>query len=294
MPYDNKLNRSIAEQTRKNNEAYIKNTLNSYDVGDSNVGYANKKLIDENNIEEEQKKYTELEGGAYGARGGFGEGTYRDTGFGKCEGAGKYMNNEVHYDNNENNQYGGSFWSSLKKGFSAIAKPASAVLSLVPLPQAQLASKALGVAANLAGGKKKRVRKPKSKEPQELLLTREVGGAKKTKKNLPSIDFVGELDKTLKVKKSVGRPKKMKGSGGDGLVEPYNMIRENNTTGDGKPQRTIGGRKLTPVANMKSSSMAGQGKKEGEKRTDVVKRIMKERGVSMCKASSIVKNEKLY
>ena len=46
--------------------------------------------------------------------------------------------------------------------------------------------------------------------------------------------------------------------------------------------------------NMPSSSFSGGAKKKGIKRVDIVKRIMKERGVSMIEASKIVKNEGLY
>jgi hypothetical protein len=287
MPYDNPLNRSIAEQTRRNNEAYINNTLNSYDVAEGNVGYANKKLLDESNVGQVSARNELLEGGAYGAKGGFGKGTWRDTGYERVEGCGKYMNNEVVYEENPNNQYGGGFFSSLKKTFAKIAKPASAILGLVPLPQAQLASKALGVAGDLAGGKKKRGRKPKVSKDKELILSRDTmtGGN-------PNKNDVGELMKVLGTKKGRGRPKKMKGCGGDGLAQPYNMVKPDGTTGSGKPkERIIGGKKLVPVANMHSSGMSGQGKGS---RTDLIRKIMKERGVSMIKASSIIKKENLY
>jgi hypothetical protein len=58
-----------------------------------------------------------------------------------------------------------------------------------------------------------------------------------------------------------------------------------------------GGRELVPVANMKASSMAGQGKPKktgGNKRNELVKKIMKEQGLNMIKASSYVKDHELY
>lgn len=290
MPYDNPLNRKIADELRKINQAYINHTLNSYDVAESTVGNADKKLVDSTNIFQKQNELENkehLEGSGYGARGGFATGTFRDTGFGSVEGAGKYMNNEVEYENNENNMSGGNFFSDFgkgfKKGFTSVLKPASAILGMLPIPQAQIASKALGVASDLAGGKR---RKSGVKKEKEMLLTRVMEGGQ------PSKMHIGEL------KKGRGRPKKMKGGGGEGLVQAYNMVRGDGTTGNGKPKsRIVGGHKLTPVANMHSSSMAGQGKKTGcgrISRAEIVKKIMKDRGVSMIEASSIVKKEGLY
>jgi hypothetical protein len=48
---------------------------------------------------------------------------------------------------------------------------------------------------------------------------------------------------------------------------------------------------------MKASSMAGQGKPKktgGNKRNELVKKIMKEQGLNMIKASSYVKDHELY
>jgi hypothetical protein len=61
----------------------------------------------------------------------------------------------------------------------------------------------------------------------------------------------------------------------------------------GRPSKMKGGRQLVPVANMKSSSMAGQGKPKN-KRAEIVKKIMKEKGLSMIEASKYVKENKLY
>lgn len=405
MPYNNALNRSIAEQLRKNDEAYIKHTANSYDVAESQVGYAHTRNVDESNIHQIendlQYKENHLEGGAYGARGGFATGTFRDTGYGSVEGGSKYMNNEVQYENNENNQFGGGFFSDFgkgfKKGFSAVLKPASAILGLIPSPQAQIASGVLGMASDaVGGGQNINNIKPSVKKEKELLLVRRLEGGEPSKKNIGEIEkvvkkrgrkpkTVGGADvfgiaaktigqntnkkladvikstgntlgtaaktigentnkKLVDVLKSTGntlgtaakttgqstfkkvadvvksgngkkrgRPNKMKGSGGDGLARPFNMVKEDGTTGNGKPKRIIGGYKLTPVANMHSSSMAGQGKRgrkkkevkeveevkevnenKGKKRSDIVKEVMKKRGVNMITASSIVKNEGLY
>jgi hypothetical protein len=232
MPYDNQLNRKIASEMHNILEMYIKNTANSYDIADSNIGYANKQLINDNNKEQISSKlqYEEnnLIGGALGSVGGFARGTFRDTGEGRTLGAGK---------------------------------------------KEQIITK-----------------------EKELLLKRQLEGGnigvfKKNSKKL-SKDSKKNSKKNSKKSKKRGRPNKMKG-GAESLAEPYNMIKKDGTTGNGKPSRQIGGQKLVPVANMHSSSMAGLGK-GNEKRSDIVKRIMKERGVNMIKASSIVKQEGLF
>lgn len=217
MPYDNQLNRKIASEMHNILEMHIKNTANSYDIADGNVGYANKDMINDNNKQQMSSKleYEEnnLSGGSLGSIGGFARGTVRDTGEGRTLGAGK----------------------------------------------------------------------KELKEEKVLLLKRQLEGGN-----------IGVLVKeTVKIaKKKAGRPNMMKG-GAESLAEPYNMVKKDGTTGNGKPSRQIGGQKLVPVANMHSSSMAGLGKGD-EKRTDVVKRIMKERGVNMIMASSIVKSEGLW
>jgi hypothetical protein len=228
MPYDNQLNRKIASEMRNILEMHIKNTANSYDIGDNNIGYANKQIINDDNKEQVSSKlqYEEnnLVGGALGSIGGFARGTFRDTGEGRTLGAGK---------------------------------------------KEQIITK-----------------------EKELLLKRQLEGGnigvfKKNSKKLSK-----DSKKDSKKSKKRGRPNKMKG-GAESLAEPYNMIKKDGTTGNGKPSRQIGGQKLVPVSNMQSSSMAGLGK-GNEKRSDIVKRIMKERGINMIKASSIVKSEGLY
>jgi len=237
MPYDNPLNRQIASNVHKILQNQINHTPMSYDIADGMVGYANKKLLDDTNIKQEEVRLEELEeglpesneieGGSLGAIGGFARGTWRDTGEGRTKGAGKKI--KIIDDKKPN------------------------------------------------------------KEVKELLLKRVMEGGKKVHK-VPKCADVGILNKEVgEGKKKRGRPLKM--CGGSGLAEPHNMVRANGTTGDGKPKRIVGGKKLTPVAQMQSSGMSGQGK---QKRSDIVKRIMKERGVSMIKASSIVKNENLY
>jgi len=233
MPYDNQLNREIADQMRDILEMYIKNTANSYDIADSNIGYANKQIINDDNKEQVSSKLqfeeNNLIGGALGSIGGFARGTFRDTGEGRTLGAGKKE--------------------------QIITKEKELLL------KRQLEGGNIGVF--------------------------KIGVFKKNSKKLSK-----DSKKDSKKSKKRGRPNKMKG-GAESLAEPYNMIKKDGTTGNGKPSRQIGGQKLVPVSNMQSSSMAGLGK-GNEKRSDIVKRIMKERGINMIKASSIVKSEGLY
>ena len=56
-------------------------------------------------------------------------------------------------------------------------------------------------------------------------------------------------------------------------------------------EEDIGG--MMPKSGMKSSNMSG-GKKRVNKRAEIVKKVMKERGVKMIEASKIVKAEGLY
>ena len=69
-------------------------------------------------------------------------------------------------------------------------------------------------------------------------------------------------------------------------------------------ERKVGGRQLVPTQLLPSSSMSGQGKAESKpkrqassslkSRAEVVKRLMKERGISMIEASKTVKAEGLW
>lgn len=350
MPYDNPLNRKIAEELKKINERYIEHTLNSYDldVAESNIGFANKKLIDDSNINQERNdlKYKEnnlMSGGAYGSKGGFARGTWRDTGYDSTLGAGKkykknYKNSDEDSDEENKSIEGGysipAFTKALKRR-SKISNPLDIENSItgalkdlnIPIVSnvagyvntAGTALKSLMPDKSNEGGKKRKPRKKKEtkmskkklkeekKEPKEekenhkkeekenhkkevkyekeLLLKRTMeGGA-------PSKEHIGEM------KKKKGRPSKMKGGSSD-LAQPHNMVNNVGITGNGKNKkndRIIGGN-LVPVAQMLSSGMSGQGKNKYENmpRSDIVKDIMKERNVSMIKASSIVKSEGLY
>ena len=297
MPYNNPLNRKIANEVRTILERYIQHTPMSYDIAEGMVGYANKKLLDETNVKQEEVKLeemdeklpenNELQGGSYGAVGGFARGTVRDTGEGSTLGAGYKVNKKNLKKEKElllkRVMEGGKpvkpFIKALKRK-SKIANPLDV----------------MGVVANVAS----KVPIPVIAEVGSLIkkgtegLNKVMGRKDQAEKVNKTIDKVAS---TFGLGKKKGRPSKMKG-GAEDLAEPHNMVRANGTTGNGKPKRQVGGRKLVPVANMQSSSMAGQGKKHnrgnGKKRSDIVKDVMKKRGCSMIEASKIVKNEGLY
>lgn len=123
----------------------------------------------------------------------------------------------------------------------------------------------------------------KLKEEKSLLLKRELEGG-----NIGLLNKVQE--KITEVAKKRGRPNMMKG--GTDLAEPHNMVNKAGITGYGKLDRQIGGQKLVPVAQMKGSNLSGFGKNKS--RTEIVKSIMKDRGVNMIEASKICKKENLY
>jgi hypothetical protein len=237
------------------------------------------------------------DGGAYGSTGGFASGTHMDTGVGRTIGAGaKKYKKKVGKGSSGGGASGGGFFDDVWSGIKSVAKPIASVakigLSLVPDARAQMASKVLDAAG---AGKRK------------------VGRPKKVK-----------VAKEVKMVKKVGRPKKM--VGGTDLGIPYNMIRKNGessgfyvkqkevgdkpnetfeeekpldvidaTVGSGKKGKGYSGGKLVPKANMKSSSMGGMGKpSKMSARCALVKKIMKERNISMIEASKAVKKEKLY
>jgi hypothetical protein len=89
-------------------------------------------------------------------------------------------------------------------------------------------------------------------------------------------------------------------------VKQHNLYKGSGMSGGtelGLPDSIAGGGMsggaLVPVANMKASYMAGQGRsgagKGGRsKRAEIVKKIMKEKGLSMIEASKYVKQHNLY
>lgn len=140
-------------------------------------------------------------------------------------------------------------------------------------------------------GKRKRTVKKTSKKSESnksgysnLELTRKGGKRKKkiTKKSVEDLkQFIGKLEKKLE--------------GGNDLAKPYNMVKKDGTTGGSKMMRAVGGHKLQDKAVLHGSSFSGMGKKTKKaNRHEIVKKVMKDRKVSMIEASKIVKEEGLY
>lgn len=161
-----------------------------------------------------------------------------------------------------------------------------------------------------AGKRNKGVKEYKKKEPLKLTKKMEggtelglpqkfvkKGGARKKKNNteLEGGNFLSDLWSGIK---TVASPLASVAKVGLSMVPDPRAQMASTVLGAmgagkkrGRPSKMSGG-KLVPVANMKSSSMAGQGKKN--KRSEIVKNIMKEKGLSMIQASKYVKEHKLY
>lgn len=330
MPYDNKLNREIADRLRRNLERLIQHCPMSYEVAEGSMGNANKDLIDKENIQEYRDKYEEMEeslpqptdekdkkdekdyteeendnkdeeektGGALVSKGGFAKGTLRDLGFEKIEGAGK-----------------------------PTRRPRKIKTSLSVNKDVMDKEKGLLLKRTLEGGKPLRPfiksikRRAKIANPLDIMG---VIGNIASKTNIPILSDVGDMIKTgtdvlnmgmnrqnnlntvadnvmgsIGLGKKRGRPNKMKKGGSSNLGETFNMIKPDGTTGNIKGKgRQIGGNKVL-YGNQMSSSMAGQGKPKRKpndtikRRSELVKKIMKEQNLSMIDASKYVKQNNL-
>ena len=153
---------------------------------------------------------------------------------------------------------GGNWLSDFGKGFMSVVNPvlsiAKPILKTIPSPYTQTAA---GILDAVGAGKKRRGR------PSKKMLE---GGA------------------------TLGLPKSLVGSGITDTVE-----RVIGGKRRGRPTKMSAGRKLIPVANLPASQMtAGAKPKRTNKRAELVKKIMKEQNLSMIKASSYVKDHKLY
>ena len=94
--------------------------------------------------------------------------------------------------------------------------------------------------------------------------------------------------------------------GGSSATTPKQVISMSGGATLGLPSTIAGGKRrgrkskmaggLTPVANMKASYMAGFGKSGGAKgnRSDIVKKVMADKGLSMIEASKYVKAHNMY
>lgn len=217
MPYNNELNRKVAHKLFEQNRRLIEHLNKEYHtptVAEAEVGRADTRLVDDTNINKEREKMESLVGGSYGAIGGFAKGTWRDTGYDDTDGisgSGYHDKNNLNYGDELK---GGFSFGSFLKGVAKIAKPLASVakvgLSMVPLPQAQIASQALGMAgAGYHNLKLKRGRgKPKTKTYKSFKEI-STNGLKKIAEvyndlvqidnvdNLSRDELISELDKHL-------------------------------------------------------------------------------------------------
>ena len=233
----------------------------------------------------------------------------------------------------EGNGFFGDMVSGIKKVAKPLGSVAKVGLSMVPLPQAQLASNLLG-ALGAGKGKKskcqvckrvkckcmegngflgdmvsgiKKVAKPLGSVakvglsmvplPQAQLASNILGALGAGKKNMEGKGFLGDVWKGVK---SVAKPLGSVAKVGLSMVPLPQAQLASNLLGAlgagkkrGRPSKMKGGKLLVPVENMKSSSMAGQGKPKNN-RSEIVKNIMKEKGMSMIGASKYVKEHNLY
>lgn len=266
---------------------------------------------------------------------GFAEGTHMDTGFTKTLGAGKtgkgskvFKNESLKLVRKEGGKKRGrpskkhlegeGFFDSVLSGLKSVASVAKPILKMIPDKRAQMAGNVLDAVGagkkrgrpskKMTGGTELGLPKKSSLEGAGLMsenVKRVVGGGKKrgrpAKKHLEGEGFFDDVWSGIKTVASpvlkIAKPLlKM-------VPDPRAQMAGNllDAVGAGKkrgrPSKMKGGRELVPVANMKASSMAGQGKPKktgGNKRNELVKKIMKEQGLSMIKASSYVKDHELY
>jgi hypothetical protein len=304
MPYNNNYNQDIAKKYIELNKKYIDNERENNQLFHHNLEYtqfgnANKNLeggavpTDLNDdvkygvnqgvraVYGDASQYGSNEGEKNYVKGGsgFAEGSHMDTGFTKTLGAGK-----------------------TGKGSKVFKKES------LKLVRKEGGKKRGRPSKKLTGGTELGLPKKSSLEGAGIMdesVKRVVGGGKKrgrpAKKHLEGEGFFDDVWSGIKTVASpvlkIAKPLlKM-------VPDPRAQMAGNllDAVGAGKkrgrPSKMKGGRELVPVANMKASSMAGQGKPKktgGNKRNELVKKIMKEQGLSMIKASSYVKDHELY
>ena len=207
----------------------------------------------------------------------------------------------------------GDMWDGFKDTMGDIVGVAKPLLGMVPHPAAQMASAGLEAFGSgkdeevkectcprLKSGKAPKrckcgARPPPKRRTRRVTKTGGSGFAAGTHMDVGSGETYGisSHGKT----RGAGRPRK---SGGAvlGLVKsPIAGPLDDSPPAYGNKKttvRSLGKRSLdapTTKADMPSSTLSGFGK---PKRSDIVKKIMKERGVKLIEASSIVKREGLY
>lgn len=305
MPYDNEYNRQIANDIMNLNQKYINHgkltgqgmsggflgtlagmVLPSVISGISSLlgkgmesatfqmGDARQadKAPDERGEVVEGDGYS---GGALGATAGFAKGTHMDTGFERTIGAGR------------------------SGGVRKYKKRKPKTIEPVVIMETDMVGKG---DCGCGGG-------PVSGAGMKITDTKHiVGSGKKQRAELVKKIMKEKGLSMIEASKYVKQHNLYKGSGMSGGTE---LGLPDSLAGSGKipkgyhrmPDGTImkdsehmEGGALVPVANMKASYMAGQGRSGGgrSKRAEIVKKIMKEKGLSMIEASKYVKQHNLY
>jgi hypothetical protein len=252
---------------------------------------------DKLNYIENLDKEAPMKGGA-----GFARGTFRDTGFERVLGAGKKSKGGVKMYKKEPLKLTKVVGGAKRRG----------------RPSKMVGGTELGLPQNLVQAvpkvKKIKVKEPKVKAPKVKEPKVKKAKVKKAKEIEKIIEESKDVEKTKdepmegkgflsslwKGIKTVAKPLASVAKVGLSMTPlPQAQLAAAglDALGAGKrrgrPSKMKGG-KLVPVENMKSSSMAGQGKPKINKRADIVKKIMKEKKLSMIEASKYVKEHKLY
>jgi hypothetical protein len=173
---------------------------------------------------------------------------------------------------------GGSFWDDFKKGFNMVVSPvASVVKAVAPAFGAPGVATSAGLSA-LGYGKRGRGRPKKD----------ELKSANGDLLAMPSPVLANGVPPTAQLRGSYGGAKPSE----DKLKESVIKAVEKKMKGKGKKkeEEPVGGANLKGATD-KRSEMKGDGRKA---RAEIVKKVMKDRKVSMIEASKIVKQEGLY
>ena len=200
----------------------------------------------------------------------------------------------------EGDGFFGDLWDGIKSGANTIAGIAKPLLHMVPHPAAQAAATGLDI---MGYGKECCCPRLKSgKAPKRCKCGAMSGGsgfAAGTHMDVGSGETYGisSHGKTIGAGKR-GRPRKT-GGAVLGLVKaPVAGPLDDSPPAYGNVKKTVQstGKKTldkpTTKAEMPSSTLSGMGKRSA--RAEIVKKIMKERGISLMAASSAVKKEGLY
>jgi hypothetical protein len=280
---------------------------------------------DKLNYIENLDKEKPMSGGA-----GFARGTFRDTGFERVLGAGKTKGVKAYKKTplkltkvmGAGKRRGRpSKMASKMVGGTELGLPQKLVEAVPKIPKVPKVKKEKEVKKieKIINNIKKEAKKEKedkeekeeAEKKKEDKEDKEITGKGKHKKQMKGKGFLSGLWKGIK---TVAKPLASVAKVGLSLT-PLPQAQLAATALDalgagkrrGRPSKMKGGN-LVPVANMKSSSMAGQGKpsknkpikdkpikdKPKNKRAEIVKKIMKEKSLSMIDASKYVKEHNLY